>query len=161
MRMKTLALFLGLLLLSACSNTPYEEVARFSPGEITTLRGEFFIAEHQMELKAQDQLQVWIDLDYRYEGKQDLFFRFVILKDEKHLREFYVYPNRIEDLDVSFTDTDDSGITETRYFGHTGDFSVGEDGNYDFKVILMGSRNPSLEINKAELFLKMKGGEAS
>lgn len=159
MRIKPVFLALALLFLGACSNS-YEEVARFSPGEVTTLQGQYFIAEDQMELDSNSQFQVWIDLDYSFEGEEmnegELFFRFVILKDEKYLREFYVYPSKIEDLEVAFHENK-NGQTEMRYFGNSGNLALKGAGYYDFKVILMGSRNPSLTIRKADLFLKQKG----
>lgn len=157
MRMKPLLWgALSLLILLGCSNSSQEvEIARFSPQNITTLTGEFFIAEKQVKLKANDLLKVWIDMDYQYEGEQELFFRFVILREEEYLREFYVNPKNMGNLEIAEISADDQGIKQAKYFGQAGDFSPSADGLYDFKVILMGSRNPSLKINKAELFLKM------
>lgn len=143
------------LLLGCSSNSQDVEIARFSPEKITTLTGEFFIAEKKVNLEAEDLVKVWVDMDYLYEGEQDLFFRFVILREEEYLREFYVNPRNQNDLELAEVSTDENGQSHAKFYGQAGDFSPSSGGLYDFKVILMGSRNPSLKINKAELFLKM------
>jgi|GEM_PF-3585924 len=151
---KTLVIGLGLGLgLSSCESHQFEEIARFSPKDITSLDGEFFIEEMQMDLQKGDILQLWTDFDYSYSGKQNLFWRFVILKDGEYLQELFAFPRTIVDPEIDETKVDGER-THRKVSGLNGDLEITADGNYDFKIILMGSKNPSLEIHTADLILK-------
>ncbi|WP_421752812.1 hypothetical protein [Croceimicrobium sp.] len=143
------------LMLSACHEKGMTELSRFSPHNLTSPQGEFFIAEDSLRLEANQTLELWSDMDYSYSGDQNLLFRVVIFVDGEYLREFYINPSSTENRERESRSQDGDRISES-YYGLNGPIEIQKAGDYNFKVLLMGQKDPSLEIRKADLVLKGK-----
>ncbi len=147
-------LVISTLFFSACSDsTASTEIARFSPGAITAYKNGVFIAEDTLKLKADEPLEIWTEMDYSYEGKQNLLFRVVLFDGEEYLTEFYVDPEKAKRYETDFKEDRDSLIYR-KTNAYNGPFKVEKDSEYNIKVMLMGLKNPSFDINRADLILK-------
>lgn len=156
-RLKDFLLF-GLLVfslsyLSSCTESSSVEIARFSPGTITAYKRGIFVAEDTLSLKATDKLEIWTEVDFSYRGKQNLFFRLVLLRGDEYISEFYVDPEKAERFELDSREERDSTVYR-KINAYNGVFSVEQDGDYNIKVLLMGLKNPSLDLNKTDLILR-------
>lgn len=147
--------FLIILMAAACHDEGMTEISRFSPHNLTSAQGEFYIAEDTLNLDANQSLEIWSDMDYSYSGNQNLLFRVVIFVDGEYLREFYINPSSTEKREHESHQQEGDRISES-YYGFNGPIEIQKAGTYNFKVLLMGQKDPSLEIRKADLILKGK-----
>ncbi len=136
---------------AGCDKIFGEEVARIRIDELSDK--ELFVKETILNLKKDEEIAFWADMDMDYENDLSLMYSIEIWKDGKMLGGFDldamdVNPRMME-VKTSFNDK-----TSWSYTGKMRSFKAGDTGSYLFKAILRSSGNPTLVLNKAELVFK-------
>jgi hypothetical protein len=146
-----LFLVLIVITISGCDKLFGEEVARVKIDQLSN--NELFIKETILNLKKDEEISLWADMDMDYETNLSLVYSIEIWKDGKLLGNFDldamdVNPRMME-VKTSFNDK-----TSWSYSGKMKSFKAEDTGTYLFKAILRSSENPTLILNKAELVFK-------
>lgn len=144
---------LSLYLLPGCNALTGEEVARISINQVSTDDDNLVVKETSLDLKKDDKIAIWSDMDIEYEGYITLRFRIEILEDGEKYSELEINPMD-KNITVGETKTTLMGKTNWSFSGKNTNIKIEEDGIYTFKGILVSSENPSLKVNKAELVFK-------
>lgn len=134
-----------------CDKLFGEEVARIKIDQLSNK--ELSIKETILNLKKDEEIALWADMDLDYESDLSLVYSIEIWKDGKRLGGFDldamdVNPRMME-VKTSFNDK-----TSWRYSGKMKSFKAEDTGSYLFKAILRSSENPTLVLKKAELVFK-------
>ena len=150
---RTLPLLAFLLCMSpACNLITGEEIARIPVNRVST-EDNYVIEEASVELKKDDQIAIWSEMDMEYEGEIELRFRIEVLKDGEEFGGMEVDPTD-KNITIGEVRTEIMAKTTWEFSGKNSEITIEEDGNYTFKVLLASSENPSLNIKKAEIVLK-------
>lgn len=148
-----LVLMFSFSVLVSCGLTG-EEIARLPINEVSTSNAHLTIKEAELDLIKGDKIAIWPEMDFKHEGELDLLFKIEVLKNGE------VYGL----LDIDLTDkniaigelkTAINGKTNWRFSGKNSQIAIKEDGTYTFTGILTASENPTLDITKAEVVLKI------
>ena len=141
-----------LLSLVACDALTGEEVARLSINEVSSEANQV-VKETSIDLKKGDEIAIWSDMDIEYEGDLGMRFRIQVLRDgvQTDLLEIDPTDKRITLGEFRTTVMDK---TEWSFSGRNTVLEIQEDGHYTFKGIFVASENPTLKVNKAEVFFK-------
>ncbi|HEY0656421.1 MAG TPA: hypothetical protein VGD65_24980 [Chryseosolibacter sp.] len=151
--MKKIFPFLGLsVVLLSCDALTGEEIARLSINQVST-EGNLVVKEATLDLKKDDEIAVWSDMDLEYEGDVQLRFRLQVWKDGKQTGAFEIDPTE-KRITLGEFKTTLMNKTEWTFSGKNSDIKIDEDGNYTLKAILVASDNSTLKVNKAEVFFK-------
>jgi len=150
--LKIAILLLSFTLVFSCGLTG-EEVGRLKINALSKTEDQLIIKEEHVSLKKGDELGVWSEMDYKYEGELALRFKVEVLKNGEPFGAFEIDPT---DKNITFKEMKSSfnGKTDWSFTGKNTTIPIKEDGDYTFKGILVASENPTLEINKAELVIK-------
>jgi len=140
------------LVLTGCDALTGKEVGRLQINQLST-EGNLVIKETTLDLKKDDEIGIWSDMDIEYEGDVALRFRVEIWKDGKKLGGFEVDPTE-KKITIGEVKTTVMGKTDWSFSGKSSDYKIEEDGKYTFKGILVASENSSLKVNKAEVVFK-------
>jgi len=149
--MKKLVLLLPVLLLG-CSALTSEEIARLEINKIST-QGNFTAKEAMLDLKKDEEIAFWSDMDMEYKGDVKLQFKIKIFKSTTKVAQFEIDPTK-KNITVGEVKTNVMDKTKWRFSGKNHDLTIEEDGTYRITSILVASENPSLKITKAELVIK-------
>lgn len=152
MKKKNIILLLVTLLFS-CDAITGEEIARLPINEITKSDENMIIKEASINLKKGDQIAIWSDMDFSYEGEVALLFRFEILRDEESLGGFEIDPTD-KNLTIGEVKTSILGKTDWSFTGKNSEYDIEKDGIYTFRAILIASENSTPEVEKAEVVFK-------
>lgn len=151
--MKTLLRLLAVsLVLTGCDAITGKEVGRLQINQLST-EGNLIIKEATLDLKKDDEIGIWSDMDIEYEDYVALRFRVEIWKDGKQMGGFEVDPTE-KNITMGEVKTTLMGKTDWSFSGKNSEYKIEEDGKYTFKGILVASENPSLIVNKAEIVFK-------
>lgn len=151
--MKTLLKLLALtLILSACDALTGKEVGRLQINELST-EGNLIIKETAMDLKKDDEIGIWSEMDLEYDGDVALRFRIEILKDGEKIGGFEIDPTD-KNITIGEARKTFNGHTSWNFTGKNTEYKVEADGKYTFKGILISSENSTLKITKAEVVFK-------
>lgn len=146
--------FLLMLLISlvGCSAITGEEVARLPINEVST-ENNLIVKEVSLDLKKDEEIAFWSDIDVEYEGEASLRFRVEVLKNGEDFGGFEIDPTD-KSMTLGEVRTTIMGKTDWSFSGKNSEVKIEEDAKYTFKAILVSSDNPSLKIEKAELVIK-------
>ena len=151
---KTLSsLILAVILFTGCSTLMGEEVGRLPINQISSNMDDIVLKETSVDLKKNDEIAIWSDMDVEYEGDVSLRFRIEISKDGEILDRLEIDPTD-KNITVGEVRTSVMGKVDWSFSGKNHEIVIEDDGNYTFKGILVASENESLIVNKAELVLK-------
>ena len=139
-------------LLTACDALTGEEVGRLKINQLST-EGNLNVKETTLNLKKDDDIGIWSDIDIAYEGDIGLRFRLEVLKDGKVIDRFEVDPMD-KNITLGEFRTSVNGKTDWSFTGKNMSYMITEDGQYTFKAIFVASDNPTLKVTKAELVFK-------
>jgi len=153
---KLLSIFIlsvSLTLLIGCDALTGEEVARLSINQISSDDNNLILKETSLNLKKDEEIAIWSDMDIEYEGDVELRFRIEILKNGENFGELEIDPTD-KNITIGEVKTSLMGKTDWSFSGKNSEIKIEEDGNYTFKGILVASENPTLKVTKAEIVLK-------
>jgi hypothetical protein len=151
--MKTLlVLFATSLVLLGCDAITGKEVGRLQINQLST-KGNLVIKETTLDLKKDEEIGIWSDMDIEYEGDVALRFRVEIGKDGKSIGGFEIDPTE-KNITIGEVKTTLMGKTDWSFTGRNSVYTIEEDGKYTFKGILVASDNATLKVTKAEVVLK-------
>jgi hypothetical protein len=140
------------LILSACDALTGKEIGRLPINQVST-GDNLIIKEVNLDLNKGDEIGIWSDMDFEYEGDVAFRFRMEILKDGEKQNGFEIDPTNknitMGEVRTSFMDK-----TDWSFVGKNSEIEIAEDGRYTFRGILVASENPSLKLTKAEIILK-------
>lgn len=145
-------LSLLLIFLIGCSAITGEEVARLPINEVST-ENNLIVKEVSLNLKKDEEIAFWSDIDVEYEGEASLRFRVEVLKNGEDFGGFEIDPTD-KSITLGEVRTTIMDKTDWSFSGKNSELKIEEDGKYTFKAILVSSDNPSLKIEKAELVIK-------
>ncbi len=151
--MKKLLKLLAILLpLTACDALTGKEVGRLQINQLST-EGNLVIKETTMDLKKDDEIGIWSDMDIEYEGNVQLRFRIEITRDGKPIGTFEIDPT---DKNITLGEVRTTLMNKTTwsFSGKNSEYQIEEDGKYTFKGILIASENSTLKVTKAEIVFK-------
>lgn len=143
----TFALYTG------CSALTGEEVGRLPINQVSTNDSNLIVKEISLDLKKDENIAIWSDMDIEYEGDVALRFRLDILKDGEQLGGLEIDPTD-KNITIGEFKTTLMNKTDWRFTGKNSNVKIEEDGNYTFRGILVASENPTLKVEKAEIVLK-------
>jgi hypothetical protein len=151
--MKTLlTLLLISVVLTGCDALVGKEVGRLPINQLST-EENLVVKETTLDLKKDDEIGIWSDMDVEYEGDVALRFRMEIAKNGKTIGGFELDPME-KNITLGEIKTTLGNKTDWSFSGKNSSYTVEEDGQYTFKGILVASENPSLKVTKAEVVLK-------
>lgn len=151
--LSTITIVVLLALLSSCSALMGEEVARLPINQVSVDDNNLIMQETSLELKKDEEIAIWSEMDMEYEGNVALIFRIEMLKNGESVGVMEVDPTD-KNITIGEVQTSVLGKTDWSFSGKNTAITIEEDGNYTFKGILVASDNPSLKINKAEVVFK-------
>jgi hypothetical protein len=152
-RLSLLALPIVIAVLLGCGALMGEEVARLSINQVSTDENQPIVKEVSLDLKKDDEIMIWSDMDIEYEGNVEFRFIITILKDGEHFGEFEIDPTD-KNITVGEMKTCIMEKTEWRFSGKNTELLIEENAHYTFKGMLVASENPTLKVTKAEVILK-------
>lgn len=141
------------MLLTGCNALTGEEVGRLQINQVSTDKDNLIFKEISLDLKKDEKIAIWSDMDVEYEGDVALRFRLEILKDGENLGGLEIDPTD-KNITIGEIKTSLGGKTDWSFSGKNSEIKIEDDGNYTFKGILIASENSSLNVNKAEIILK-------
>jgi hypothetical protein len=140
------------LIIPACDAITGKEVGRLQINQLSTERN-IIIKETTLDLKKDDEIGIWSDMDVEYEGDVALRFRVEIWKDEKAISGFEIDPTE-KSITLGEVRTTIMNKTDWSFTGKNSTYKIDADGKYTFKGILVASDSASLKVNKAEIVFK-------
>jgi hypothetical protein len=139
-------------LLSGCDALMGKEVARLPINEVSTT-GHEVVKEATVPLKKGDEIALWSDMDFAYEGSSPVRFQVQITKDGAPFKELQLDPTE-KNVTIGEVKTNLNGSVNWRFSGKNAELVVPAAGSYTFRARLVAADNPTLRISKAELVLK-------
>jgi hypothetical protein len=140
------------LILTGCDALTGKEVGRLQINQLST-EGNLVVKETTLDLKKDDEIGIWSDMDIEYEGDVALRFRVEIWKDGKNMGGFEVDPTE-KKITIGEVKTTVMDKTDWSFSGKNSVYKIEEEGKYTFKGILVASENSSLKVTKAEVVFK-------
>lgn len=106
-------------------------------------------------LKAGDKLTIWFETQMEYEGDLQLGFDVDVLRDGKKIESF-----QMDALHTNPTLNSTSVVlgkrSKLKYTGRMKKMKIDKDGHYQFDLVFKASPNETLQLPKADVFLKVK-----
>ncbi|MCR9253317.1 MAG: hypothetical protein NXI20_23085 [bacterium] len=152
-KLSTIFSILLISLISGCDTLLGEEIARIPVNQVSYSDDNLQVQKISLDLKKEDKILIWSDMDIEYEDYVELGFRVNVLKDGEQLGGFEFDPTE-KNITVGEIKTTVMGKTDWKFSGKNTFMTIEEDGNYTFEAILVASENPTLIVNKAEIVLK-------
>ncbi|UOX32520.1 hypothetical protein LXD69_10700 [Flavobacterium sediminilitoris] len=152
MKKITILLF-SLLTLMSCDLLTGEEIARLSINKVSTSEQNIFEKETNLNLKKDEEIAFWSEMDLEYLNEAHFQFRFRIYRNDEPygILEFNPTEKNVTIGEVKTTIGDE---TKWHFTGKNKTLKIKEDGNYTFKGILKTTKNPSIKVNKAIVIIK-------
>lgn len=152
-QLSILILFVLLGTLPRCNALIGEEVARIPINQVTLDDNNLIVRETSLDLKKDEEISIWSDMDIEYDGDVALRFRMEILKDGEYYGGLEIDPTD-KNITIGEVKTTIMEKTDWSFSGKNSEIKIEENGNYTFKGILIASENPSLIVNKAEIVFR-------
>jgi hypothetical protein len=149
---RILALLLIPAMFFACEAIMGKEIGRLQINQVST-DNNMVIKEVTLDLTQGDEIGVWSDMDFKYEGDVGIMFRIQVLRNGEELTVVDVDP-REKNITINEVRTDIMGKVDWSFMGKNTTISIDETAAYTFKAGLIASDNGTLEIKKAELVFK-------
>lgn len=149
---RALLFFLLAVVFFSCDALTGEEVARL-PVNFVSSEDSTVIKEVTLDLKKNDEIVFWSEMDIEYEGDVEMRFRVQALNDTTKLGGLEIDPT-VKNVTLGEVKLSLGGKTSWRFTGRNTNIVIDHDGKYIFKAIFVASDNPTLKINKAELVIK-------
>ncbi|CAL2101521.1 conserved protein of unknown function [Tenacibaculum sp. 190130A14a] len=153
---RTLSLLIAvfsIILFTGCSALTGEEIGRLPINQVSKDDDNMIIKEISLDLKKDEEIAIWSDMDIEYEGNVVLRFRMEILKNGENFGGLEIDPTD-KNITLGEVKTSLMNKTDWSFSGKNAEIKIEEDGNYTFKGILIASENSTLKVNKAEIVLK-------
>ena len=148
-----LALLLALAApLGACDALFGKEVARLPINVVSTAEREV-TKEATLQLKKDEKIALWSEMDLAYEGEAPVRFQVVVSKDGAPFKQLEIDPTE-KNVSVGEVKTVVNAKVNWRFSGKNAELIAPAAGTYTFKARLVAAPNPSLKVAKAELVLK-------
>jgi hypothetical protein len=139
-------------LMSGCNGLFGKEVARL-PINVVSTDGHDVVKEATLQLKKDDEVAVWSDMDLAYEGASPVRFQVVVTKDGEPFKQLEIDPTE-KNVTVGEVKSTVNDHVNWRFTGKNAVLTIPVNGAYLFKARLIAAPNPTLKITKAELVLK-------
>lgn len=140
-------------LLVGCDALLGKEVARLPINEVST-DGHEVVREATVQLKKDDKIALWSDMDLAYEGGgSPVRFQVQVMKDGTPFKQLEIDPT-VKNVTIGEVKTDINGSIDWRFSGKNGELLIPAAGSYTFKARLVAAVNPTLHVTKAELVIK-------
>lgn len=140
-------------LLASCDALMGKEVARLPINEVST-SGHEVVKEATLQLKKDDKIALWSDMDLGYEGGDSpVRFQVQVTKDGAPFKELQLDPTE-KNVTIGEVKTDVNGSVSWRFSGKNAELVIPDAGSYTFRARLVAAANPTLRVTKAELVLK-------
>ncbi|MBO2011001.1 hypothetical protein [Hymenobacter negativus] len=139
-------------LLVGCDALMGKEVARLPINEVSTT-GHEVAKEATIQLKKDDKIALWSDMDLAYEGDSPVRFQVQVTKDGAPFKELQIDPTE-KNVTIGEVKTDVNGSVKWRFSGKNAELVIPDAGSYTFRGILVAAANPTLHVTKAELVIK-------
>lgn len=136
-----------------CDAITGEEIGRLRINKVSTDENNLIMDETSIQLKKDDEIAFWSDMDLEYEGDVQLRFKMEISNNGQSLGTLEIDPTK-KNMTIGEVQTNFGSSTDWSFMGKNTEITIEEDGNYTFKGILVASENETLKINKAEIVLK-------
>ena len=140
------------LVFTGCDALTGKEVGRLQINQLST-KENLIAKETTLDLKKNDEIGIWSDMDIAYEGDVALRFRVEVKKDGKTIGGFEVDPTE-KNITIGEVKTTVMGKTDWSFTGKNNVYKIESDGKYTFKGILVASDNATLKVTKAEIVFK-------
>lgn len=141
------------LFLANCSALTGEEIARLEINKVSTGKDNMFNDRTILELKKDDDIMFWSDMDIAYEGATELRFKVGIFKDGALIKKMEIDPTK-KNITLGEAKTEVMGKTNWSFLGKNTELKIEEDGKYGISAILTATNNSNLKVTKAELVIK-------
>lgn len=138
--------------LSGCNALFGEEVARLTVNAVSTA-GHEVVKEASLQLKKDDEIALWSDMDMAYTGACPVRFQVLVTKNGAPFQQLELDPTQ-KNLTVGEVKTTVNDKVNWSFTGKNHALKIAENGTYTFKARLVADANPSLKLTKAELVLK-------
>lgn len=150
---RTLSFVLCLGFINACSAILGEEVARLPINQVSTDDDNLIIKEVTLDLKKDEDISFWSEMDVEYEGDINLRFRVDVLINGDFVDKLEFDPM---EKNITLTELRSTVMDKTTwsFTGKNAEILMEEGGNYTFRGVLSASENATLIINKAELIIR-------
>jgi hypothetical protein len=153
MNMKKLLSFLLIpVIFLACEALTGKEIGRLAINQLST-DDNLVIKELALDLMQGDEIAVWSDMDFKFEGDLGIVFRLQVLRDGEELTVLDIDP-REKNITMGEVRTDVMGKVDWSFTGKNTSITIDEKGTYTFRAGLISDGNPTLEVKKAELVFK-------
>lgn len=141
------------LFLANCRALTGEEIARLEINKVSTGKDNMFNDRTILELKKDDEIMFWSDMDIAYKGATELRFKVGIFKDGALIKKIEIDPTK-KNITLGEAKTEVMGKTNWSFLGKNTELKIEEDGKYDISAILTATNNSNLKVTKAELVIK-------
>ncbi len=141
------------LFLANCRALTGEEIARLEINKVSTGKDNMFNDRTILELKKDDEIMFWSDMDIAYEGATELRFKVGIFKDGALIKKIEIDPTK-KNITLGEAKTEVMGKTNWSFLGKNTELKIEEDGKYGISAILTATNNSNLKVTKAELVIK-------
>lgn len=149
---KLFRLFAIALVLAGCDALMGKEVGRLQINQLSS-EENLVVKETTLDLKRDEEIAIWSDMDVEYEGDVALRFRVEVEKDGNKLSAFEIDPTE-KNITIGEVKTTWMDKTNWSFNGKNSTYKIEEDGKYTFRGILVASDNPTLKVTKAEIVFK-------
>ena len=139
--------------LANCSALTGEEIARLEINKVSTGKDNMFNDRTILELKKDDEIMFWSDMDIAYKGATELRFKVGIFKDGALIKKIEIDPTK-KNITLGEAKTEVMGKTNWSFLGKNTELKIEEDGKYGISAILTATNNSNLKVTKAELVVK-------
>ena len=144
-----LALLPGLV---GCDALLGKEVARLPVNEVST-PGHEVVKEATVPLKKGDEIALWSDMDFAYEGSSPVRFQVEVTKDGAPFKQLEIDPTE-KNVTIGEVKTSVNESVNWRFSGKNTELVIPDAGSYTFRARLVAAANPTLRLTKAELVIK-------
>jgi hypothetical protein len=136
----------------ACEAMLGKEIGRLPINQVST-EDNMIIKEITLDLVQGDEIGVWSDMDFKYEGDIGIMFRIQVLRNGEELTVIDIDP-REKNITIGEVLTDFNGNVDWSFMGKNTTISIDETAPYTFKAGLIANDNGTLQVKKAELVFK-------
>jgi hypothetical protein len=150
---KLLLLLIPFLFITSCDSFTGEEIARLPINKVSTSEENIFEKETTLNLKKDEEITFWSEMDIEYSGEEFFQFRFRVYKNDEPFAVLEFDPTE-KNITIGEIKSTIGGKTKWSFTGKNTKLKITDDGKYTFKGILKATKNPSIIINKAIVIIK-------
>jgi len=142
-----------LLLLMSCGPSIEQEVGRLAINGISAVEGYPLIDGITLNLRENDVISLWSDMDIEYEGEFELRFAIEISKSGATTSRIEIDPFIKSNTQNEKYNTQGT-MTRWEFKGKNKEIIIDQTGEYLIKGMLISSENAKVTVNKAEVIIK-------